>query len=113
MVELAVAIPFVVLVLMLLVEVGIVMFDQLAVEQAAREGARAAAVDPTPGAAVAAADRATRLDTKYLTIRSRPGPDGMVHVEASYQGRILLPFTDAVILRPVVSGSASMRVEAG
>jgi hypothetical protein len=114
-VELAVAIPFVVLLLMLLVQVGIVMFDQLAVAQAAREGARAAAVDPTPGAAASAAGHATRLDVKYLSVKAgpRPGPDGLVRVDVSYQARILLPFTDQVLLRPVVTSSAAMRVEGG
>jgi Flp pilus assembly protein TadG len=61
-VELALVLPVVVVLLLGLLQVALVGRDQLAIELAAREAARAAAVaaDPT-GAARAAADRVTTL----------------------------------------------------
>lgn len=54
-VELALALPFVALVLLLVAQVLLVAHGQLVVEQAAREGARIAAVDPDPAAVERAA----------------------------------------------------------
>jgi Flp pilus assembly protein TadG len=112
-VELAASIPFVVFLLMLLIEVGVVMFDQLAVSQAAREGARAAAVNPDRGAAVAAATHATGLDSKNITVDvgPRPAVGGLVEVSVTYRATINLPLTGVVLLRPTVSSSAAMMVE--
>jgi hypothetical protein len=61
-VELALVLPVVVVLLLGMLQVALIGRDQLAIELAAREGARAAAVaaDPT-GAARAAADRVTSL----------------------------------------------------
>lgn len=111
-VELAAALPLVVFLLMLLVEVGVVMFDQLGVAQAAREGARAAAVSPNPGAAVAAATHATGLNQKAMTVRvgSRT-PGALVLVQVSYRSRIVLPFTNQTLVEPVLTSRASMLVE--
>ena len=63
-VELIAAMPFVVFFLMLIIEFSVVMFDQLAVSQAAREGARAAAVSPDRATAVVAATHATGLNSE-------------------------------------------------
>ena len=61
-VELALALPVVVVLLLGMLQVALVGRDQLAIELAAREGARAAAVAADPaGAARAAADRVTTL----------------------------------------------------
>jgi Flp pilus assembly protein TadG len=61
-VELALVLPVVVVLLLGMLQVALVGRDQLALELAAREGARAAAVAADPaGAARAAADRVTSL----------------------------------------------------
>lgn len=61
-VELALALPVVAIVVLGIVQLVVVARDQLAVEVAARDGARAAAVAAHPdGAARAAASRAVRL----------------------------------------------------
>ena len=61
-VELALALPIVVMVLLALVQVAVVTRDRMAMELAAREGARAAAVSANPGtAARLAAERVTTL----------------------------------------------------
>ena len=61
-VELALALPVVVVLLLGMLQVALVGRDQLAIELAAREAARAAAVSADPaGAARLAADRVTSL----------------------------------------------------
>jgi hypothetical protein len=61
-VELALALPLVVVLLLGLLQVALVGRDQLAIELAAREAARAAAVSAEPAAAARlAADRVTTL----------------------------------------------------
>lgn len=54
-VELALCLPVVAVLLLLVVQAGLVVVDQVAVVQAAREGARRACVDPDPDAARQAA----------------------------------------------------------
>lgn len=111
--ELAFCLPIVVILYLFLVQIGVVLLNQLAVTQAAREGARAAAVDPNPGAAAAAAGLATGLDSRRLktTVGPRPGSDGMVHVTAEYESDIRMPLTQTILVRTHVEGHAAMRVE--
>lgn len=62
-VEFAIALPLVVVLVLGVVQVAVIVRDQLALELAARDGARAAAVSASPAsAAAAAADAATDLD---------------------------------------------------
>jgi Flp pilus assembly protein TadG len=80
-VELALVLPVVVLLLLAMLQVALVGRDQLAIELAAREAARAAAVSADPGAAARlAAERVTSLrplqvavsagsDTVTVTVR--------------------------------------------
>jgi Flp pilus assembly protein TadG len=86
-VELALVLPVVVVLLLGMLQVALVGRDQLALELAAREGARAAAVAADPaGAARAAADRVTSLQplavdvtvastTVTVTVRHHSGTD--------------------------------------
>jgi Flp pilus assembly protein TadG len=86
-VELALALPVVVVLLLGLLQVALVGRDQLAIELAAREAARAAAVSAEPArAARLAADRVTALrpltvavsvggDTVTVTVSHRSGTD--------------------------------------
>jgi Flp pilus assembly protein TadG len=60
-VELALALPLVCLLLFGIVQVAVLGRDQLAVQLAAREAARAAAVSTDPGAGTTAAQRAVAL----------------------------------------------------
>ena len=60
-VELAVALPIVVIAMLAIAQVGVAVRNEVAVELAAREGARAAAVSSDPAAADAAARRAVDL----------------------------------------------------
>lgn len=56
-VELAVLVPVFVMLLVAVVQAGVLVGDHLAVLDAARIGARAAALDPTPGAVARAHER--------------------------------------------------------
>lgn len=61
-VEFAIALPLVVVLVLGVIHITVVVRDQLAIELAAREGARAAAVSAAPSAAaVRAAESATAL----------------------------------------------------
>ena len=67
-VEFALALPLVVVVMLAIAQVGVSIRNDVAVELAAREGARAAAVAANPaGAARRAASAATRLDVSVAT----------------------------------------------
>jgi Flp pilus assembly protein TadG len=67
-VEFALALPVVVIVILGLTQIGVAIRNELAVELAAREGARAATVSGTPAAAAAgAARRAVDLPIEVQT----------------------------------------------
>lgn len=106
------SIPVLAIVFLLLVQVAVVMLDQLAVTQVAREAARAAAVSPSPRVAVAAGREATRLKADRLDIAVGPrNHDGMVHITVTYRSRVVMPVTDVVLFEPVVTAKAAMAVE--
>jgi Flp pilus assembly protein TadG len=69
-VELALALPVLLVVLLGVVQVGVVVRDRLAVQLAAREAARAAVVSADPDAARAAAERTTTLTPLTVTVHS-------------------------------------------
>jgi Flp pilus assembly protein TadG len=68
-VEFALVLPVIVLVVMLVLQVGLVVREQVLVSHAAREGARAAAVSDADRVAAArtAVERAAALDAQRLT----------------------------------------------
>jgi Flp pilus assembly protein TadG len=68
-IELALSLPLVLLVILALVQVAVVARDRLAVELAAREAVRAAAVSADPAtAARLAVERVTTLDPVEVTV---------------------------------------------
>lgn len=67
-VELALVLPLVIVVSLGVIAVGSVVRDRVALTHATREAARAAVVDPSPGAVRAAADRSGGLDPSRLTV---------------------------------------------
>jgi Flp pilus assembly protein TadG len=81
-VELALALPLVVMFVLAVLQVGLVARDQLAIEYVAREAARAAAVSADPStAAASAADRVTELAP--LDVSTSVGGD-IVRVRVRY-----------------------------
>jgi Flp pilus assembly protein TadG len=107
-VEFALALPIVVVMASGLVVVGTAVRNELAVELAAREGARAAAVSDTPAAAAAlAASRAVDLPIDVSTTSHGSTVTVTVtyvdHVDVAIVGSLIGPVTHV--------GSATMMVE--
>jgi Flp pilus assembly protein TadG len=112
-VELALVLPLVALLLLALVQAAVVARDQMLVAHAAREAARAAAVDPDVGAARRAAEQAGPLAADRLTVdvTGRGEPGSRVRVAVSYRVPIRLPLVGRAIGDVTLTSSATMRVE--
>ncbi|MCP5028777.1 MAG: hypothetical protein GY929_21090 [Actinomycetia bacterium] len=112
-VELALVLPVLVLMLMLVMQVGLVVRDQVMLIHSAREAARAAAVDDDPGAARTAALTGSRLDGDRLEVStSGRGEAGTyVTVTLTYPSLIDLPFVGRLVDDIELKASATMRVE--
>ena len=110
-VELALVLPFVCLVLLALVQVGIVVHTQLLVVHAAREGVRAAAVDPQESAAGVAAAGGAPLDVRHLDVETQPAGDGRVRVRVRYRLVTDVPLVGALIGDVDLHAEAVMRIE--
>ncbi len=108
-VELALVLPLVVFAALAVLQVGIVVRDQLAVVQAAREAARAASVDRDPGAATTAARRV--LQRARVTVSARPRVGLPISVEVEYRSRTDLPLVGPLFPDPLLHARAVMRVE--
>ena len=112
-VELALVLPLLGLLMLALVQAVVLARDQLLVTHAAREAARAAAVDPDPGAPRRAAVRAGPLDPARLQVDTGPrGAAGTsVRVEVRYREPTALPLVGRAIGDITLRGEATMRVE--
>ena len=110
-VELALVLPFVCLTLLALVQIGLVVHTQLVVTHAAREGVRAAAVDPHPSAAHVAIVSSTTLDPLRTEVDVSPRGDERVRVEVTYSMPTDVPLVGALIGDVDLSAAAVMRVE--
>ena len=107
-VEFALALPIVVVMALGLVVVGTAVRNELAVELAAREGARAAAVSDTPATAAArAANRAIDLPIEVTTTS-----DGStVTVTVTYIDAVDVAIVGSLIGPVTHVGSATMTLE--
>lgn len=112
-VELALCLPLLALVFAGLVEASLVALDQVRVWHAAREGARAAAVEPDPAAAKEAA---TRSGLQDLEVEVEPGAEerapgrpATVSVAYPYESRV--PVLGAAFEGLVLRGEATTRIE--
>jgi hypothetical protein len=112
-VEVALALPVIALLLMVVVQVGLVVRAQVLVTHAAREGARAAAVDGAPDAARHAVEASTPLDPHLLTVRvtGRDGAGSRVRVEVDYRLVTDLPLVGRLLPDLTLTGVTTMRVE--
>lgn len=112
-VELVLVLPFLMALLLLVVQVGLVVRAQVLVTNAAREAARAAAVDPDPGAAARAATASTPLDPTRLTtkVRTRGAPGEAVVVEVSYRAPTDVALVGPLLPDVALTAVAAMRVE--
>lgn len=111
-VELALVLPLLTLLLLLLVQTGSVVREQVLVVHAAREAARAAAVDPSPGAARRAALAAAGLDARRLDVRVEPAGAGRPRsVTVTYRPTAAGPLVGGLVRGILLEGHASMRRE--
>lgn len=109
--ELALVLPLVALVLLAVAQVALVLRAQLLVVHAAREGARAAAVDPDPDAAVVGALAATPLPLDRVEVRAVSTGDGRVRVEVVHRAATDLPLVGPLLGDVTLRADATMRVE--
>lgn len=107
--ELALALPLVALLLLAVVQVGLVVRDQVLAVHAAREGARAAAVDRAPAAARDAALAGSGLRPDRLTVEVQR--TGLVRVSIRYRSPTELPLIGPLLPDIPVRANAAMRVE--
>jgi uncharacterized protein (UPF0333 family) len=107
-VEFALALPVVVVMALGLVLVGTAVRNELAVELAAREGARAAAVSATPAAAATgAAQRAVTLPIEVTT----SGDASTVTVTVTYIDPVDVAIVGSLIGSVTHTASATMAIE--
>lgn len=112
-VELALALPVVVLLLLVLLQVALVARDVVLVAHAAREGARAAAIDPDPAAAREAAEAAAGLDPERMEVDAgdRGAAGSRVRVVVRYRVRTDVPIVGRLLGDRTVVTGVTMRVE--
>jgi Flp pilus assembly protein TadG len=109
-VELALATPLVVVLLLALVQIILVGRDQVAVIHAAREAARAAAVAADPvGEAQRAARESSGLAPERLSVQVRAGAN--VQVSVSHRTPTDVPLVGGLIGDLTVQATATMRHE--
>jgi len=108
-VELALALPLLMVFLLAGVQLVAVVRAQLAVDHAAREGARAAAVSPAPAGAAAGAARAA-VHLGDLRVGTSAG-GGRVRVQVRSTVHTDVPLVGVLIGDVTVVGSAVMAVE--
>ena len=112
-VEFALVLPLVLLVLLVVVQVGLVVRDQVLVVHAAREAARAAAVGQSDDEVARAAARAGPLDGDRLAVvvERSGGAEGSVTVQVSYRCPTDLPLVGPLIPDARLTARAVMRQE--
>jgi len=112
-VELALVLPLVVVLLLVVVQVGLVVRDQILVVHAAREAAREAAVDSSPDAPRRAALASSTLVGDRITVTSagRGAAGSRVRVEVVYRSPTDVPLVGAALGSLTLHASATMRVE--
>jgi len=114
-VEVALVLPLLALLLLLLVQVGLIVRDQVLVVHAAREAARAAAVEsgdaaPDRAAMLAGGLDRKRLDTRVVSDGSRV-VGATVRVEVTYRSPTEVPLVGELLGDPELRATAAMRVE--
>jgi hypothetical protein len=92
-----------------LVQAALVLRDELALVNAAREAARAASLDADPGGAQRAA--AAVLPGATVHVDARPPVGELVTVRVSYRSATEVPVVGPLLPDPVLDARAAMRVE--
>ncbi|WP_419855121.1 TadE/TadG family type IV pilus assembly protein [Candidatus Poriferisodalis sp.] len=106
-VELALLLPFLVLLLMGIVQTALVARDAVLVSHAARVGARIAAVEPSMDAIRTAVEQAAALDPDRLEVE-RHVEAQLVRVTVRYRSATEVPLAGALVGDVHLSESAAM-----
>jgi hypothetical protein len=107
----ALAVPFLVLLFALIVQVALVAKDQVLVVHAAREAARAAAVDPSARSVRAAAKAASPLRPDRLDVQLITEGRDRARVSVTYAAPTDLPLVGRLVGDVIVRATATMRIE--
>jgi len=107
----ALAVPFLVLLFALIVQVALVAKDQVLVVHAAREAARAAAVDPSARSVTAAAKAASPLRPDRLDVQLITEGRERARVSVTYAAPTDLPLVGGLVGDVIVRATATMRIE--
>lgn len=112
-VELALVLPVVLMLVLLVVQLGLVVRDQIMVVNAAREGARAAIVEPSTAAAAQAVFATTRLDPSRTGVSLTSGGSAppLVTVTVTYRSTTEVPLIGAMLGDVTLTESTTMRRE--
>jgi Flp pilus assembly protein TadG len=112
-VELALTIPFIVLLLLGIIQLGLVVRDEILTVHASREAARVGAVDPNPDAPRRAAVASSGLDARRMSVshteRGRPG--STLTVTVRYDSPTEVPLVGAFLPDVRLRAVAAIRVE--
>lgn len=112
-VELALVLPLVVLFALIALQLGVVAKDLVLVHHAAREGARAAAVEPNATTARAAVVGSSALDSSRLSVSLSGGTarGSQTTATVTYRAPTNVPLVGALIPDVTLEASVTMRVE--
>lgn len=112
-VEVALTLPVVVLFGLIAAQIGLVAVDMVLVHHAAREGARAAAVVPSPEAARAGAEGSSSLAGDRMSVRLTGGSSrgDRATVTVRYRSATNVPLVGRLVGDITVSAVVTMRVE--
>lgn len=112
-VEVALLLPVLVVLALAAVQVGLVVRAQVLVTHAAREAARAAAVDADPAAPGRAARAASPLDPEHLLVAvdGRDAAGSRARVVVTYGLATDVPLVGRLLPDLTLRASATMRVE--
>lgn len=110
-IELALVLPLVLGLLLFVVQLGLVIRDQIMVVNAAREGARNAAVEPSLSVARTAAERSGRLDPARMGVALSDDGEN-VTVTVTYRSQTAVPIVGALLDDLTLRESTTMRREA-
>ena len=109
-VELALVLPVLFGLVLVLVQAGLVLRDQVLAVHAAREAARVAAIDGDDAAAVAAGGGATGLDPARLTVRIEHR-GSLVVADVRYRSPLAIPLLSRVLREVDVGATVAMHDE--
>ncbi len=112
-VELALTLPLVILLCLIVIQAGLVAKDALLVQHAAREAARAAAVEPNPTVALRAALASARLAPERLSLTLGGGTTRGETTTARlrYRSPTDVPLVGRLVGDVTLGAEVTMRVE--